>query len=299
MCLCVAASRWNGSPGACGCRVPVLSAYSPVGAAAGSAQRCPVQRYGSPGRQAGTAFRPAPCWPGPRAPLPAGLPEVVVRASLVRAAGVLQTQGPGLHPGLGGEAALRPRGGRCPPCWPSTRLGCCLPPGSWRGLSTVPAGPSSTRDVLTWLWVQSLALGARPRSLEEVACKAPSPVPCREVAVWQAGLFLLLKLGVPVVAQQKQPDWCPRGCQFGPWPRSVGQGSGVAASCAVGGRCGSGLAWLWLWLWWRPAAVAPIQPVAWEPPCAVGAALKSKKTQKSLNRILHVTPSHRALGSYH
>ena len=29
-----------------------------------------------------------------------------------------------------------------------------------------------------------------------------------------------------------------------------------------------------LWLWCRPAATAPIQPLAWEPPCAVGAALK-------------------------
>jgi len=32
-----------------------------------------------------------------------------------------------------------------------------------------------------------------------------------------------------------------------------------------------------LWLWCRLAAVAPIQPLAWEPPYAVGVALKSKK----------------------
>ena len=32
-----------------------------------------------------------------------------------------------------------------------------------------------------------------------------------------------------------------------------------------------------LWLWCRPAAVAPIRPLAWEPPYAAGAALKSKK----------------------
>ena len=36
-----------------------------------------------------------------------------------------------------------------------------------------------------------------------------------------------------------------------------------------------------LWLWWRPAATAPIPPLAWELPCAVGAALKSKKKQES------------------
>ena len=34
-----------------------------------------------------------------------------------------------------------------------------------------------------------------------------------------------------------------------------------------------------LWLWCRPAAIAPSWPLAWEPPCAAGAALKSK-TQK-------------------
>ena len=32
-----------------------------------------------------------------------------------------------------------------------------------------------------------------------------------------------------------------------------------------------------LWLWCRPAAIAPIQPLAWEPPYAVGAALKRRK----------------------
>ena len=30
-------------------------------------------------------------------------------------------------------------------------------------------------------------------------------------------------------------------------------------------------------LWCRLAAVTPIQPLAWEPPCAAGAALKSNK----------------------
>ena len=32
-----------------------------------------------------------------------------------------------------------------------------------------------------------------------------------------------------------------------------------------------------LWLWCRLAAAAPIQPLAWEPPYAVGAVLKKKK----------------------
>ena len=32
-----------------------------------------------------------------------------------------------------------------------------------------------------------------------------------------------------------------------------------------------------LWLWCRPAATAPIQPLAWEPPYAEGAALGGEK----------------------
>ena len=53
-------------------------------------------------------------------------------------------------------------------------------------------------------------------------------------------------------------------------------------SCGIGHRHGSGLALLWLWL--RPAATAPIRPLAWEPPCAAGVALE--KTKKKKKRIL-------------
>ena len=42
-------------------------------------------------------------------------------------------------------------------------------------------------------------------------------------------------------------------------------------SCGVGLRGCSDL--VLLWLWYRPAATAPIQPLAWELPYAVGAAL--------------------------
>ena len=38
---------------------------------------------------------------------------------------------------------------------------------------------------------------------------------------------------------------------------------------------------LLLWLWCRPAAVAPMGPLAWEPPDAMGAALTSKKKKKT------------------
>ena len=49
-------------------------------------------------------------------------------------------------------------------------------------------------------------------------------------------------------------------------------------SCGVGRRRGSDPALLWLWH--RPAATAPIQPLAWEPPYAAGAALEKAKRQK-------------------
>ena len=49
-------------------------------------------------------------------------------------------------------------------------------------------------------------------------------------------------------------------------------------SCGVGRRCGWDLALLWLWC--RLADVAPIRPLAWEPPYATGAALKSNKQTK-------------------
>ena len=49
-------------------------------------------------------------------------------------------------------------------------------------------------------------------------------------------------------------------------------------SCGVG--CRRGLDPALLWLWRRLAAIAPIQPLAWEPPCAVGAALEKAKSKK-------------------
>ena len=36
----------------------------------------------------------------------------------------------------------------------------------------------------------------------------------------------------------------------------------------------------WLWLWYRPAATAPIQPLAWKLPCAAGVALKNNNNKK-------------------
>ena len=48
-----------------------------------------------------------------------------------------------------------------------------------------------------------------------------------------------------------------------------------------------------LWLWYRLAAVAPIQPLAWEPPYAMGTALKrQKQKQKQNNTIYNSTEKH-------
>ena len=39
-----------------------------------------------------------------------------------------------------------------------------------------------------------------------------------------------------------------------------------------------------LWLWCRPAATAQIRPLAWEPPYAVGIALKRQKQKNKKNK---------------
>ena len=41
----------------------------------------------------------------------------------------------------------------------------------------------------------------------------------------------------------------------------------------------------WLWLWCRPAATAPISPLAWEPPCASGAALKQRQKKEKGKKV--------------
>ena len=55
-------------------------------------------------------------------------------------------------------------------------------------------------------------------------------------------------------------------------------------SCGVGCRRGSDP--LLLWLWHRPVAAAPIRSLAWEPPCAMGAALEKAKRQKKKKIIM-------------
>ena len=49
-------------------------------------------------------------------------------------------------------------------------------------------------------------------------------------------------------------------------------------SCGLDGKRSSDL--VLPWLWYRLAAIAPMRPLAWESPCAVGAALKRQKKKK-------------------
>ena len=58
----------------------------------------------------------------------------------------------------------------------------------------------------------------------------------------------------------------------------MGWGSGIAVSCGVGR--GGGRVPTMLWLCCRPAAIAPIRPLAWEPPYAARAAQEKAKRQK-------------------
>ena len=66
---------------------------------------------------------------------------------------------------------------------------------------------------------------------------------------------------------------------FNPWPCSGSQGSGLAVSCGVGRRYSSDPELLRLQC--RLAAAAPIQPLAWGPPCAKGETLKRQKQTKT------------------
>ena len=52
-------------------------------------------------------------------------------------------------------------------------------------------------------------------------------------------------------------------------------------SCGVGPR--HGLDPELLWLWHRPASLALIQPLAWEPPYALSVALKRQSINQSIN----------------
>ena len=65
---------------------------------------------------------------------------------------------------------------------------------------------------------------------------------------------------------------------YDPWPHSVSVVSGIAMSCGVGHRGGLDPASLWLWC--RLAAVAQIQPLAWELLYALGEEEERRKKKE-------------------
>ena len=88
--------------------------------------------------------------------------------------------------------------------------------------------------------------------------------------------------GVPIVTQWKQ-IWLGT---MRLWIRSLASLSELRILCyhELWCKCRLSSDPALLWLWHRPAAAAPIRPLAWEPPCATGAALKTKiKTKTKTN----------------
>ena len=90
--------------------------------------------------------------------------------------------------------------------------------------------------------------------------------------------------GVPAMAQQKQIRLGTMRLQV----QSLALLSELRIwhyhEYGVGRRCGLDPALLWLWC--RPVATTPIRPIAWEPPYAVGVAVKRQKTKKKISPIL-------------
>ena len=78
-------------------------------------------------------------------------------------------------------------------------------------------------------------------------------------------------MGVPVMAQ-----WLTnltRNHEVWVWSLALLSGLRIR-------RCRELWSGLQTWLWCRLVATAPIRPLAWEPPCAEGAALEMAKRQK-------------------
>ena len=77
--------------------------------------------------------------------------------------------------------------------------------------------------------------------------------------------------GVPIVERQKRIQLGTMRLWVWALVSSIAMGFGVGRRCSLDPAL--------LWLWHRLAAVAPIQPLAWEPPYATGTALKTKKSR--------------------
>ena len=72
--------------------------------------------------------------------------------------------------------------------------------------------------------------------------------------------------------------------RFNPWPHVVGEGSDIAMGCSIDHRQGSDPSLLRLWC--RPAATVSTQPLAWEPPNAMGVPRKKTHAYSQKKFIL-------------
>ena len=84
--------------------------------------------------------------------------------------------------------------------------------------------------------------------------------------------------GVPVVAQRKRIQLGTVRLRV----RSLASLSGlrIRHCCELWCRSQMWLRYALLWLWHRLVAASPNRPLAWEPPYALGAALRRQKTKK-------------------
>ena len=106
-------------------------------------------------------------------------------------------------------------------------------------------------------------------------------------------IVIFKKFGVPVMVQWKRSQLGTMRLQV----QSLASLSGLRIRCCheLWFRLQMQLRSAGIWLWRRPAAVALIRPLAWEPPCAVGwdpkKIKKPKKKNESREQHLPRTPS--------
>ena len=104
-------------------------------------------------------------------------------------------------------------------------------------------------------------------------------------------LLKIIWVGVPILTQWKGIWLASMRLRVQSLASISGLRIHAALSCGVGCRCSLDPELLWLWR--RPAATAPIRPLAWEPPFATGVALKrpppkKKKERKKGNIYIYV-----------